>query len=66
MSVLRLVFLLCLCVLLFLSLLWLLLLLLPPVIKISGILTWIGEFRPGNKTIHVVFDEESDLLGPRT
>ena len=29
------------------------------------ILTWIGEFRPGNKTIWVVFDEESDVLGPR-
>ena len=31
----------------------------------SDILTWIGEFRPGNKTIWVVFDEESDFLGPR-
>ena len=30
------------------------------------ILTWIGEFRPGNKTVWVVFDEESDVLGPRT
>ena len=29
------------------------------------ILTWIGEFRPGNKTAYVVFDEESDLLGRR-
>ena len=28
-------------------------------------LTWIYEFRPGNKTIWVVFDEESDWLGPR-
>ena len=26
------------------------------------ILTWIGEFRPGNKTIWVVFDEESDFF----
>jgi hypothetical protein len=25
-------------------------------------LTWIGEFRPGNKTVYVVFDEESDFL----
>ena len=25
-----------------------------------------GEFNAGNKTIHVVFDEESELLGPRT
>ena len=24
-----------------------------------------GEFRPGNKTIYVVLDEESDVLGPR-
>ena len=30
------------------------------------ILIWIGEFRPGNKTIWVVFDVESDFLGPRT
>ena len=30
------------------------------------IMTWIGEFRPGNKTIWVVFDEESVFLGPRT
>ena len=30
-----------------------------------GILTWIGEFSLGNKTIYVVFDEESDFLGPR-
>ena len=29
-------------------------------------LTWIYEFRPGNKTIYVAFDEESDVLGPRT
>jgi len=28
-------------------------------------LTWIGEFRPGNKAIYVVFDEESDFLHPR-
>ena len=33
---------------------------------ISHMLTWIGEFRPGNKTICVVFDEESVFLGPRT
>jgi len=24
------------------------------------------EFRPGNKTIYVVFDEESKFSGPRT
>ena len=24
------------------------------------------EFQPGNKTIYVVFDEESEFLGPRT
>ena len=29
-------------------------------IKIIGILTWVGEFRPG-KTIYTVFDEESDV-----
>ena len=29
-------------------------------------LTWIYEFRPGNKTIYVVFDEESEFSGPRT
>ena len=29
-------------------------------------LTWIDEFRPGNKTICVVFDEESEFSGPRT
>jgi len=28
-------------------------------------LTWIGEFRPRNKTIYSVFDEESDFSGPR-
>ena len=28
--------------------------------------TWIDEFRPGNKTIYVVFDEESEFAGPRT
>ena len=27
--------------------------------------TWIYEFRPGNKTINVVFDEESEFSGPR-
>ena len=31
-----------------------------------GILTWIYEFRPGNKIISVVFDEEFELSGPRT
>ena len=25
-----------------------------------------GKFRPRNKTVYVVFDEESDFLGPRT
>ena len=29
-------------------------------------LTWIYDFRSGNKTIYVVFDEESELSGPRT
>ena len=29
-------------------------------------MTWIVEFRPGNKTIYVVFDEESEFSGPRT
>ena len=29
-------------------------------------MTWIGEFTPGNKTIYIVFDEESDFSGPRT
>ena len=29
-------------------------------------MTRIGEFRPGNKTIYAVFDEESYFLGPRT
>ena len=24
-------------------------------------MTWVGEFRPGNKTIYTVFDEESDF-----
>ena len=28
-------------------------------------MTWIYEFRPGNKTIDVVFDEESEFSGPR-
>ena len=30
-----------------------------------GISTWIYEYRPGNKTICVVFDEESECSGPR-
>ena len=34
--------------------------------KIWGILSCIGEFQPGNKTIYVVFDEESEFSGPRT
>ena len=34
--------------------------------EMLDVLTWIGEFRPGNKTIWVAFDEESDLLGLRT
>ena len=29
-------------------------------------MTWIYEFRPGNKTIYVLFDEESEVSGPRT
>ena len=29
--------------------------------KFLEILTWVGEFRPGNKTIYTVFDEESDV-----
>ena len=29
-------------------------------------MTWIDEFRPGNKTIYVVFDKESEFSGPRT
>ena len=33
--------------------------------EFPDILTWIGEFRPGNKTIYVVFDEESGCLDPR-
>ena len=33
--------------------------------QIRDILTWIVEFRPGNKTIYVVFDEESEISGPR-
>ena len=33
--------------------------------QIQDILTWIGESRPGNKTVWVVVDEESDLLGSR-
>ena len=28
-------------------------------------LTWLVEFRPGNKTMYVVFDEESECSGPR-
>ena len=31
-----------------------------------GISPWLYEFRPGNKTIYVVFDEESEFSGPRT
>ena len=34
--------------------------------KFWGILTCIGEFQPGNKTIYVVFDEESEFSGPRS
>ena len=30
------------------------------------ILTWTCDCRPGNKTIYVVFDVESDFSGPRT
>ena len=37
-----------------------------PKILFHGISTWIFEFRPGNKTIYVVFDEESEFSGPRT
>ena len=33
--------------------------------KKSDILTWMVEFTPGNKTIWVVFDEESEFSGPR-
>ena len=33
--------------------------------KNPDILTWIGEFRPGNKTIWVVFYVESEFSGPR-
>ena len=33
---------------------------------VPEILTWIGEFRLGNKTVYVVFDEESEFSGPRT
>ena len=29
-------------------------------------MTCIGEFQPGNKTMYVVFDEESEFSGPRT
>ena len=29
--------------------------------KFLEILTWVGEFTPGNKTIYTVFDEESDF-----
>ena len=28
-------------------------------------MTWIDEFRPRNKTIWVVFDQESEFSGPR-
>ena len=31
----------------------------------SGIVSWILEFRPGNETIWVVFDEEFNFLGSR-
>ena len=31
---------------------------------VNDMLTWIREFRPGNKTTWVVFEEESNLLGP--
>ena len=31
-----------------------------------NMLAWIVEFRPGNKTIWVVFDEESEFVCPRT
>ena len=34
--------------------------------KTSDILTWMVEFTPGNKTIWVVFDEESEFSGLRT
>ena len=34
--------------------------------KKYDILTWIYEFSPGNKTIYVVFDEKSEVSGPRT
>ena len=36
-----------------------------PLRRDPDILPWIGEFRPGNKTVWVVFDEESDFLGLR-
>ena len=32
--------------------------------KFPEILTWIGEFRPGNKTIGAVFHAESEFSGP--
>ena len=32
---------------------------------VHGISTWIYEFIPGNKTIYVVFDKESEFSGPR-
>ena len=28
-------------------------------------LTSIGDFRPGNETIWVIFDDESEISGPR-
>ena len=34
--------------------------------KCPDMLTWIGEFRPGNTTIWVVFAGKSDLADPRT
>ena len=36
-----------------------------PYFLFNNVVTWIGEFRLGNKTVYVVFDEESDVLGPR-
>ena len=40
----------------------------PLILKdnVQDISTWIYEFSPGNKTIYVVFDEESEFSGPRT
>ena len=33
---------------------------------VCDILNWIAGFRPGNKVIWVAFEEESDVLDPRT